>query len=255
MRENTNNSLTVMLKELCLTTIASNWEETCPQADLGGWGSAKCLSILCEHELTSRGNRRMARLISESDLPKGKTLSSFEFGVLPSLNKTQVLTLASGEGWIRQGTNILIFGPSGVGKTHLAAAIGMRLLECNMRVLFTRTTELIQKLQAAKQVLQLKSALAKLDKFDCLILDDFGYARKDQMETNVLFELICDRYERKSLIITCNQPFGEWDKIFQDNAMAVAAIDRVVQSAHILQINAESYRKNSLTGKNKPMKE
>lgn len=138
-----------------------------------------------------------------------------------------------------------------MSKILLAAAIGMRLLDCNIRVLFTRTTELIQKLQAAKQALQLQSALSKLDKYDCLILDDFGYAKKDQMETNVLFELICERYERKSVIITCNQPFGEWGEIFQDRAMAVAAIDRVVHNAHILQINAESYRKNSLIEKNR----
>src|SRR5437868_3634458 len=167
MIENAKNVLSLMLKELNLTSITSCWEEMCLQADLEGWGSAKCLSILCEHELTGRGNRRMARHLGESALPKGKLLSSFDFGTVPSLNKTQVLTLASGEGWISQGSNILIFGPSGVGKTHLAAAIGMRLLECNIRVLFTRTTELIQKLQAAKQALQLQSALNKLDKNDC----------------------------------------------------------------------------------------
>ncbi len=255
MIENAKNVLPLMLKELNLTSITSYWEEICRQADLEGWGSAKCLSILCEQELTGRGNRRMARFINESALPKGKLLSSFDFGAVPSLNKTQVLTLASGEGWISRGSNILIFGPSGVGKTHLAAAIGMRLLECNIRVLFTRTTELIQKLQAAKQALQLQSALNKLEKYDCLILDDFGYAKKDQMETNVLFELICERYERKSVIITCNQSFGEWGEIFQDTAMAVAAIDRVVHNAHILQINAESYRKNSLIGKSRLTKE
>src|SRR5262249_37321105 len=141
------------------------------------------------------------------------------------------------------GSNILIFGPSGVGKTHLANAIGVELVNNEYRALFVRTTELIQKLQAAKQNLTLPAVLNKLDKYDCLILDDFGYVQKDHHETSVLFELIADRYERKSMIITCNQPFGEWDSIFQDKTMAVAAIDRLVHRSRIIQINAESYRK------------
>ena len=139
----------------------------------------------------------------------------------------------------------MIFGPSGVGKTHLANAIGVELIQNEYRVLFTRTTELVQKLQLAKQTLALPSALSKLDKYDCIILDDFGYVQKNQYETSVLFELIADRYERKSMIITCNQPFGEWDNIFQDKTMAVAAIDRLVHNSRIIQINAESYRKTN----------
>lgn len=238
--------LPILLKQLRLPTMAALWKEASHQADLEGWGSAKCLKILCEHELTGRTNRRMARYLKESGLPFGKALSTFDFNVAP-VNKTLVSTLASGEGWIKEGRNILIFGPSGVGKTHLAAAIGSRLLEHQFRVLFTRTTEIIQRLQASKQALTLATTLTKLDKYDCLILDDFGYANKDLMETNVLFELISERYERKSLVITCNQPFSEWTNIFQDKAMAIAAIDRLVHDAHIIQITGESYRKNSMS--------
>lgn len=245
--------LSFLFKQLRLPTMAVLWEDISRQADQEGWGSARCLSILCEHELTERANRQMNKYWKESCLPTGKTFSSFDFKSVP-LNKTMVLTLASGEGWLKQGRNILIFGPSGVGKTHLAAAIGACLLEHKVRILFTRTTTLIQKLQIAKQGLTLSSALEKLDKYECIILDDFGYANKDMMETNVLFELISERYERKSLIITCNQPFGEWSHIFQDKAMAIAAIDRLVHDAKILQINKESYRKNSLTEKNASQK-
>ena len=242
--------LPILLKQLRLPTMAALWEEMSHQADLEGWGSAKCLKTLCEHELTGRTNRRMVRHLKESCLPLGKTLTDFDFGVT-RLNKTLICTLASGGSWLKEGRNILIFGPSGVGKTHLAAAIGARLLEHKFRVLFMRTTELIQRLQASKQALTLTATLARLDKYDCLILDDFGYANKDLMETNVLFELISERYERKSLIITCNQPFSEWTNIFQDKAMAVAAIDRLVHDAQIIQINGESYRRNSLTAKAK----
>jgi DNA replication protein DnaC len=136
----------------------------------------------------------------------------------------------------------LAFGPSGVGKSHLAAALGQALVENGYRVLFTRTTDLVQRLQAARRDFTLKGAVDKLDKYDLLILDDISYVRKDQAETSVLFDLISARYERRSLLITVNQPFGNWDDIFPDKAMTVAAIDRLVHHAVILEINTESYR-------------
>src|SRR3954462_7765893 len=141
-------------------------------------------------------------------------------------------------------------GSSGTGKTHVAAAIGAGLIDNGYRVLFTRTTDLVQKLQAARRDLALPATLAKLDRFDCLILDDLGYVRKDQAETAVLFEIIAERYERRSLIITCNQPFGEWNQIFPDPAMTVAAIDRLVHHATILELNTESYRRRNAMAKN-----
>jgi len=161
------------------------------------------------------------------------------------LRKAHVLALANGDAWIGQGANILLFGPSGTGKTHLGAAIGTMLVEQGHRVLFTRTTDLVQKLQAARRDLSLPATLAKLDRFDCLILDDLGYVRKDQAETSVLFELIAERYERRSMITTCNQPFSEWNQIFPDAAMTVAAIDRLVHHATILELNTESYRRRA----------
>jgi len=155
------------------------------------------------------------------------------------------MALADSDAWLDQGANILCFGPSGVGKSHAAAAIGYALIERGRRVLFTRTTDMVQRLLAAKRDLSLPALLAKLDRFDAIILDDLGYARKDQTETAVLFELIAERYERRSLVVTCNQPFGEWDKIFPDPAMTVAAIDRLVHHATILEFDAESYRRKT----------
>jgi len=112
-------------------------------------------------------------------------------------------------------------------------------------VQFARTTDLVQKLQIARRELQLESAIAKLDKFDLLILDDLAYVTKDQAETSVLFELICARYERRSVMITANQPFGEWNRIFPDPAMTLAAVDRLVHHATIFEMNVESYRRRS----------
>lgn len=110
-------------------------------------------------------------------------------------------------------------------------------------MLFARTTDLVQQLQVARRELALESAIAKLDRYDLLILDDVAYVTKDQAETNVLFELIAARYERRSMLITANQPFGEWGKIFPDQTMTLAAIDRLVHHATILEMNVESYRR------------
>jgi DNA replication protein DnaC len=155
------------------------------------------------------------------------------------------MAMTAGDSWLAKGANVLMFGPPGGGKSHLAAAIGLALIENGWRVLFTRTTDLVQKLQVARRELQLEAAITKLDKFDLLILDDLAYVTKDQAETSVLFELISARYERRSILITANQPFGEWNRIFPDPAMTLAAVDRLVHHATIFEMNVESYRRRT----------
>ena len=127
----------------------------------------------------------------------------------------------------------------------LAAALGLALIENGWRVLFMRTTDLVQRLQVARRELALEAAIAKLDKYHLIVLDDIAYVSKDQAETSVLFELIGSRYERRSMLITANQPFGEWGKVFPDQAMTLAAIDRLVHHATILEMNVQSYRRNA----------
>jgi DNA replication protein DnaC len=178
-------------------------------------------------------------------LPPGKTLDSFAFEAVPMISKAQVMAMTAGDSWLAKGANVLMFGPPGGGKSHLAAAIGFALIENGWRVLFTRTTDLVQKLQVARRELQLEAAITKLDKFDLLILDDLAYVTKDQAETSVLFELISARYERRSILITANQPFGEWNRIFPDPAMTLAAVDRLVHHATIFEMNVESYRRRT----------
>jgi DNA replication protein DnaC len=161
------------------------------------------------------------------------------------ISKARLTALAAGDTWLEKGTNVLLFGPPGCGKTHCGAALGHALVENGYRVLFARTTDLVQKLQLARQALQLEAAISKLDKFDLLILDDLSYVHKDQAETSVLFELISARYERRSILITANQPFGDWNKVFPDPAMTVAAVDRLVHPSIIFEMNVESYRRRA----------
>ena len=170
------------------------------------------------------------------------------------ISKAQVNALAAGDAWIDQGANCLIFGPPGPGKSHLASAIGLALVENGYRAFFTRTTDLVQRMQVARRELALESLIARLDRYHLLILDDLAYVQKDQAETSVLFELISARYERRSLLITANQPFGEWGKVFPDETTAVAAVDRLVHHATILEMNVESYRRRTALdrGKRKP---
>ncbi|MER9889959.1 IS21-like element helper ATPase IstB [Mesorhizobium sp. M0114] len=237
--------LGIMLNELRLPTIKTLWPQFAEQADKEGWPAARFLSAIAEHELAERDRRRIERHLAEAHLPPGKTLDSFAFDAVPMVSKAQVMAMTAGDSWLAKGANILLFGPPGGGKSHLAAAIGLALIENGWRVLFTRTTDLVQKLQVARRELQLESAIAKLDKFDLLILDDLAYVTKDQAEMSVLFELICARYERRSIMITANQPFGEWNRVFPDPAMTLAAVDRLVHHATIFEMNVESYRRRS----------
>lgn len=163
--------------------------------------------------------------------------------------------LAEDTDWVEQGSNILIFGPSGTGKTHVASGLARSQVELGHRVKFSSATALVQLLQQAKLNLQLPTALAKLDRYEVLIIDDLGYVKKSEAETSVLFELIAYRYERKSLIITANQPFSAWDEIFPDSMMTVAAIDRLIHHAVVLEMQGESYRQQQAKEKRLNAKE
>lgn len=253
-------TLPIQLKKLHLSIIRSSWEEVAQLAEQLHWTYPQYLATLCDRELASREQQRIQRYITESKLPIGKTLDIFEFKNLSSITAAQISAFAENTQWLAQAHNLILFGPSGVGKSHLAAAIGRRLIEQGMRVLFTKTTSLVQRLQSAYNEHKLSDILTKLSKFDLLILDDIGYVKKSDAETSALFELIADRYESKSLLITANQGFDQWDEIFPNNIMAVAAIDRLVHHATIININEQSYRKptkmsisgsHSLSGKDR----
>lgn len=240
-------TLPVLLRQLRLPTIAACWQDTSDRAVAQGWSLPQTLATLCEYELAERERRRLARHLKEARLPAGKTLERFEFEAVAGADRTRLSTLACDTDWIDNAHNLLLFGPSGVGKSHLAAAIGHALIEQGLRVRYVPASTLVQQLQTAKQELRLADALGKLDKYRLLIIDDIGYVKRSEAETSVLFELIAHRYEAHSVLITSNQPFSAWDHVFPDDMMAVAAIDRLIHHAHVFELSGESYRKRAHT--------
>ena len=237
--------LNLILTDLRLPAIKQGWAAFAERSDKEGWPAARFLATLAEHEVAQRDRRRIERHLADARLLPGKTLDGFDFAATPMISKAHVMALCAGDTWIEAGANLILIGGPGGGKSHLASAIGLALVENGWRILFARTSDLVQKLQVARRELGLEAAIARLDRFHLLILDDLAYVSKNQAETSVLFELISARYERRSILITANQPFGEWGKIFPDPAMTLAAVDRLVHHATIFEINVDSYRRRA----------
>jgi DNA replication protein DnaC len=176
-----------------------------------------------------------------SKLPREKTLATLEMERFPSPVRTQVARLAEGQ-FLSGATNLCVFGNPGTGKTHVVAALGHELVRQSHSVLFTSVAALVERLLEAKRDLRLTHELRRLDRIECLILDDIGYVQHDRAEMEVLFALLAERYERKSVMITSNLVFSKWDRIFKDPMTTAAAIDRVVHHSVILELNVKSYR-------------
>ena len=206
-----------------------------------------------EAEADERGQRRTERLLKASRLPPGKTLDSLDRTRLPKGLGQKLDELASGA-FLDRGQNVLCFGLPGRGKTHAAAALGHALVRRGHAVLFAPTFRLVQELLAAKRDLALPRALARLDAFELLILDDIGYVQQSADEVEVLFTLMAERYERRSLLITSNLVFGEWDRIFKNPMTTAAAIDRLVHHSAILEFSGRSKRADDAEAraKNRP---
>jgi DNA replication protein DnaC len=194
-----------------------------------------------EVEAKERDDRRVERLRRASHLPSGKTFETLDQTRLPRALIQKLEELSRGD-WVEEAANVLVFGLPGVGKSHAAAALGHALIERGYSVLFTPTFRLVQELLAAKRDLELPRALRKLDVFDLVVLDDIGYVQQAPEEVEVLFTLMAERYERRSILITSNLVFSEWDRIFRNPMTTAAAIDRLVHHSVILEFNVPSYR-------------
>lgn len=244
-----HDSLALILKSFHLPTIASIYESVLDQAEKENWGYRKFLQHLCESEAQDRRERKVERLLKESGLPAGKTLGNLDENQMPAKVSRMLPTLLEG-GFVERAENVLAFGLPGRGKTHFLAALGRELiLRHNYRVLFVTTFKLVQQLLTAKKALRLENLLKKLDHYDVIAVDDLGYVQQDREEMEVLFTFLAERYERRSLMISSNLVFSKWDQIFKDPMTTMAAVDRLVHHAVILDFNNESIREKEAKNK------
>jgi DNA replication protein DnaC len=236
------DTLEMMFREFHLPTMAASCSQMMQSAETQNWGYRRLLVELCEAEAADRRERKRERLLRESGLPKGKTLGNLEESQLPEKVRRQLPTLLEG-GFIERAENLLVFGLPGRGKSHFLAALGRELiLRHGMAVYFTATFKLVQQLLVAKKELRLDGLLKKLDRFDAVILDDLGYTQQSREEMGVLFTFLAERYERRTIMVSSNLVFSKWDQIFKDPMTTMAAVDRLVHHAIILEFNGESLR-------------
>lgn len=236
-----SGNLNVLLKELRLSGFARHHDEVALRAERQGWSYGQYLLHLVQTEVDERRVRRVERYLQESKLPRDKSMATLQMEKFEAKVQMAIRRLHKGQ-WVHKAENVLVFGLPGVGKTHLVAALGHELLQAGFRVRFVPTFKLVQQLLVAKKELRLEKALAQLDKFDVVILDDVGYVQQERDEMEVLFTFLAERYERRSIMITSNLVFSQWDKIFKDPMTAAAAIDRLVHHSSILELTGPSFR-------------
>jgi DNA replication protein DnaC len=229
------------LKELHLPTVRECFEDVALKARQEALSYERYLLELCERETEVRRQKRIERLLRESNLPLEKSLGAFDMKRLPQKVLQQANVLLEGH-FIGKRENVLAFGNPGSGKTHLLCGIGQELIRQGHRVLYKSCALLVQELLIAKRDLKLAKVFKRLNGYAVLILDDIGYVQQNREEMEVLFTLLAERYERGSLMLTSNLPFSKWESIFKDAMTTAAAIDRLVHHSVILEINLPSYR-------------
>lgn len=241
MTQDANAALHGMLRTLKLPSFATHFEQIGLDTEQQGWTFGQALRQLCELELHDRRERRIGRLLKASGLPADKTLATLDDKKLPAKVRRQLPGLCDG-GFLSRAENVLLFGLPGRGKTHVASAIGHELAQRGHAVLFTTTQRLVERLLVSKRALELDRDLRRLDNYAAVILDDIGYVQQDRDQMEVLFTFLAQRYERKSVVITSNLVFSQWDRIFKDPMTTAAAIDRLVHHSVILEMTGKSFR-------------
>jgi DNA replication protein DnaC len=225
-------------RTLRMPTAVEVIAETILAAQRENWSLETFLTELLEQEMEGRRLRRIERLQRAAQLPPEKTLANFDQERLPLRLRRLLPQLCSGD-FVDRAENILVFGLPGRGKTHFAAAVGLELVNLGHSVFFTPTYRIVDRLLRARRDLQLEYELHFLDRFEVLILDDIGYVQQSRGEMEVLFTLLAERYERRSVVITSNLVFSQWDQIFKDPMTTAAAIDRVVHHSIIVEFGKE----------------
>ena len=247
----TDVTLAMHLRMLHLPSMLREYLDYAQKARKNNWEHQRYLKTLCELEVQDRNVRRIERNLRKSNLPDGKTMATLDLSKLPKNVKQLVPTLLEGH-FVQKAENVLCFGLPGRGKTHLLCAIAHELIvEKGFEVLFISTFSLVQRLLKAKQELVIEQMFKKLDRFDVVLLDDIGYVQQTREEMEVLFTFLAERYERRSIMITSNLVFSEWDKIFKDPMTTAAAIDRLVHHSTILELSGIDSFRTAQAQKNK----
>jgi DNA replication protein DnaC len=196
---------------------------------------------LTELEVATRSANALAARIKNAGFPVLKDLETYDFSAMPSLSKQKILELARGQ-WIEEKTNACFIGNAGTGKTHLSVALGQAACRAGKRVRFFTAATLVNQLEESQKQYRLERLMSALEKLDLLIVDELGYLSFSRGGAELLFQVFADRYERGSVLITSNLPFGEWGQIFQGERMTAALLDRFTHRCHIFEMNGESYR-------------
>ena len=245
------STLPLLLRAMRLPTIAREYDQAIIRAEAENWGYPRFLSYLFEAEANDRLQRRIERQLKEAGLPAGKTLEALDDKKLTDKIRRQLPTLLEAD-FVRRGDNLLCFGLAGRGKTHLVAAIAREwICRHQLHVLFVPAFRLVTQLLAAKRDLKLPQAINRLQRYDAVIIDDIGYVQQSRDEMEVLFHFLAERYEKKSVVITSNLVFSQWDQIFKDPMTTMAAVDRLVHHATILEFTGDSHRAQSAKAKAK----
>jgi DNA replication protein DnaC len=236
-----NDQLIGCLKELHLPTFRQQFEPAARRAERETLSYEQYLLNLAQQECQVRTANRIERWLRQSQLPREKDWPSFDLKRLPANLARQVQTLREGL-FLERRENILVFGRTGSGKTHLLCGLAQELIRSGRKLWFSTCSLLVQELLIAKRDLKLSRVLKRLAGYDALVIDDLGYVQQSREEMEVLFTLLAERYERGSVMLTSNLPFAQWDRIFKDPMTTAAAIDRLVHHSIILELNLPSYR-------------
>jgi DNA replication protein DnaC len=229
------------LKSLKLPTFAREYEKVAAECVRAQVDYPRYLLRLCELERIDRDRRNMERRIRQARFPQTKSLDTFDFKAIPSLNKSLVLELARGE-WIERRENCIALGPAGTGKTHTALALGLAACQKNYSVLFVTAAALVHELMEARDERRLRALQKQLARVHLLIVDELGYVPFTAVGSELLFEVISRRYENGATLVTSNLPFDEWTSVFGSERLTGALLDRLTHHVHILEMNGESYR-------------